>query len=132
MAAAVLPAPAAPHDVATTLNYYAPLGDPAVPAYRYIWGAPAGTPEHNLGDDPRPVVVRDARGREAEFALDVQGFQFVRHASAEAEFVDEERITGAYYEEAAELLKQVTGAKRVFVFDHTIRSVGARLWPARI
>ena len=117
-AAAVLPA----HDVPTTLNYYAPLGDPASPAYRYIYLAPpAGTPEHNLGDDPQPVVVHDARGREHEFALDTHGFQFVRHVSVEREFVDEERIKDVYYKEAEQLLKEVTGAKRALIFDHTIR-----------
>lgn len=123
MAATVLSPPVPPHDVPTTLNYYAPLGDPSTPPYRYIWGAPAGTPEHNLGEDPRPVVVHDARGREEEFSLDVQGFQFVRHTSAETEFVDETRITGAYYAEAEKLLKEVTGTKKVLIFDHTIRWV---------
>ncbi|RPD77498.1 hypothetical protein L226DRAFT_544110 [Lentinus tigrinus ALCF2SS1-7] len=116
--------PPGPHDVSTTLNYYTPLGDPSEEAYRYIYlTPPPGKPEHNLGDDPRPVVVHDARGREHEFSLDKNGFQFMRHASAETEFVDEERIKTVYYKEAEELLKSVTGAKRVLVFDHTIRCV---------
>ena len=121
MAAAVLPAP---HDVSTTLNYYKPLGDPSEEAYRYIYlTPPAGRLEHNLGEDPHPVVVHDARGREGEFSLDVHGFQFLAHESAETEFVDEERIKGVYYKEAEELLKNATGAKRVVIFDHTIRFV---------
>ena len=114
-----------PHDVQTTLNYYKPLdgaADPSGEAYRYIYTTPPpGRSEHNLGDDPRPVVVHDARGREDEFSLDVHGFQFVRHVSAETEFVDEQRIKEVYYKEAEELLKRVTGAKRVLIFDHTIR-----------
>ncbi|RDX50336.1 hypothetical protein OH76DRAFT_471304 [Lentinus brumalis] len=120
----VLPPSPAPgqHDVSATLNYHAPLGDPTEEAYRYIYlTPPPGKPEHNLGEDQRPVVVHDARGREDEFSLDKNGFQFVRHASAEAEFVDEERIKEVYYKEAEELLKSVTGAKRVLIFDHTIR-----------
>ena len=121
MAAAVLPAP---HDVSTTLNYYKPLGDPSEEAYRYIYLAPpAGRLEHNLGEDPHPVVVHDARGCEAEFSLDVHGFQFLAHESAETEFEDEERIKGVYYKETEELLEKATGAKRVVIFDHTIRSV---------
>ena len=121
MATAVLPAP---HDVSTTLNYYKPLGDPSEEAYRYIYlTPPVGRLEHNLGEDPHPVVVHDARGREAEFSLDVHGFQFLAHESAETEFVDEERIKGVYYKEAEELLKNATGAKRVVIFDHTIRFV---------
>ena len=118
----------APHDVSTTLNYFAPLGDPSEEAYRYIYVTPPpGKHEHNLGDDPRPVVVHDARGREDEFSLDVHGFQFVRHVSAETEFVDEQRIKEVYYKEAEELLKRVTGAKRVLIFDNTIRCVLAIL-----
>ncbi|KAI0373706.1 hypothetical protein BV20DRAFT_936908 [Pilatotrama ljubarskyi] len=110
-----------PHDVPTTLNYYAPLGDPNEAPYRYIYGTPPGKPDHNLGDDPRAVVVHDARGREDEFSLDVHGFQFVRHVSAEKEFVDDGAIKTGYYKEIEELLKDVTGGKRVFIFDHTIR-----------
>ncbi|KAI8978771.1 hypothetical protein BD414DRAFT_421802 [Trametes punicea] len=109
----------APHDVPTTLNYYAPIGDEA--PYRYIWTVPPGKPEHNLGEDPRAVIVHDARGREDEFSLDVHGFQFMKHVSAEKEFVDEDAIKTRYYKEIEELLKNVTGAKRVFIFDHTIR-----------
>ncbi len=127
----VLPPSPAPgqHDVSTTLNYHAPLRDPSEEAYRYIYlTPPMGKPEHNLGEDQRPVVVHDARGREGEFSLDKNGFQFVQHASAEAEFVDEERIKGVYYKEAEELLKSVTGAKRVLIFDHTIRFVSAYMW----
>ncbi|KAI0771214.1 hypothetical protein BD413DRAFT_65290 [Trametes elegans] len=109
-----------PHDVPTTLNYFAPIGDEA--PYRYIYKTPPeGKPEHNLGDDPRQVVVHDARGHESEFSLDVQGFQFVRHVSTEKEFVDEDSIQGGYYKEVEALLKEVTGAKRIFIFDHTIR-----------
>ncbi|KAH9889985.1 hypothetical protein C8Q73DRAFT_652891 [Cubamyces lactineus] len=111
-----------PHDVSTTLNYFASIDDDA--PYRYIYTTPpAGKHEHNLGDDPRPVVVHDARGRESEFTLDVHGFQFARHVSAEKEFVDEERIRTVYYKEVEELLKRETGGRRVLIFDHTIRFV---------
>ncbi|KAI0632407.1 hypothetical protein C8Q77DRAFT_1159035 [Trametes polyzona] len=109
-----------PHDVQTTLNYFKAVDDE--PPYRYIYlTPPAGKPDHNLGDDPRPVVVHDARGREDEFSLDVNGFQFARHVSAEKKFVDEEAIKAGYYQEVEALLKNVTGAKRVVIFDHTIR-----------
>ena len=126
-AAAVLPTPTPgtlAHDVTTTLNYFKHLPGTSFEeeAYRYIYMTPPpGKLEHNLGDDPQPVVVHDARGREHEFALDTHGFQFVRHVSVEREFVDEERIKDVYYKEAEQLLKEVTGAKRALIFDHTIR-----------
>lgn len=115
--AAVIP----PHDVQTTLNYYTPIGNEA--PFQYVFDPPEGTDKHNIGNDPRPAVVHDARGRESEFTLDNAGFQFVKHVSTEKEFLDDERIQDVYYKEVEELLKKEVGAKRVFIFDHTIRFV---------
>jgi len=116
MAAAVH---SARHDVSTTLNYYAPIG--TEPPYRYARGAPEGVPITNIGTEPRPAVVHDVRGQEDTVSLDTTGFQFVKHVSAEKDFVDDEKIRNVYYKEVEELLKKHTGAKRVYVFDHTIR-----------
>ncbi|KAI0632412.1 hypothetical protein C8Q77DRAFT_1218795 [Trametes polyzona] len=109
----------APHDVPTTLNYYAPVGDEA--PFQYVTDPPEGRPQTNIGTDPQPVLVHDARGRESEFSLDKNGFQYVNWPSVESEFDDEERIKEKYYPEVEEILKKVAGAKRVFIFDHTIR-----------
>ncbi|KAH8116329.1 methyltransferase [Phellopilus nigrolimitatus] len=108
-----------PHDVSTSLKYYAPKGDEA--PFQYVLDPPAGTPKDNLGWDTRPAVIHDVRGSEDAVSLDTTGFQFVRHASAERDFRDEERITTVYYSEVEALLKRETGAKRVVVFGHTIR-----------
>ena len=59
-------------------------------------------------------LTRDLRTR-GEFSM----------YSAEKDFTDEERIQSVYYKEVEELLKKEVGAKRVFIFDHTIRSVQA-------
>lgn len=116
-----------PHDVPTTLNYYAPTDDSSEPPYSYLHTPPAGKPRTNVGQDPRPVVVHDVRGREHEFTLDTVGFQFMTAPSAETAFDDEARIKTEYYREVEQLLKTVTGAKRVFIFDHTIRRVSRRV-----
>lgn len=108
-----------PHDVPTTLNYYQPIGDEA--PYQYVYEPPTDKPSHNIGSDPHSVVVHDVRGRESEFTLDKNGFQFVKHESAEKDFTDHEKIEHEYYKEVEELLKKELGAKRVFIFDHTIR-----------
>ncbi|KZT05591.1 uncharacterized protein LAESUDRAFT_681098 [Laetiporus sulphureus 93-53] len=110
----------APHDVPTTLNYYVPAGDDE-PPFTYVEKAPEGRPQTNTGLEPHPVVVQDARGRESEFSIDTTGFHFVKHVSAEKDFDDEERIKTVYYKEVEELLKREVGAKRVYIFDHTIR-----------
>ncbi len=108
-----------PHDVSTTLNYYAPIGDEA--PFQYVFDPPEGTEKTNIGSDPHPATVHDARGRESEFTLDNAGFQFIKHVSSEKEFLDDEKIADVYYKEVDDLLKKQLGAKRVFIFDHTIR-----------
>lgn len=109
----------APRDVQSTLNYYAPLD--TQPPYNYVDAPPAGVAKTNVGEDTRPVVVHDARGKGDSLGLDVSGFQFVHHPSVEKDFVDEDKIKSVYYPEVEEVLKKHTGAKRVFIFDHTIR-----------
>ena len=115
----------APHDVPTKLNYYQPIGTEE--PYQYVLDPPADKPAHNIGQDTRPVTVHDARGREDDFTLDKNGFQFVRWPSVEKEFDDEASIQARYYPEVEEILKKVAGAKRVFIFDHTIRYVAAHV-----
>jgi len=115
-AVAVLPPP---HDVPTTLNYYAPIGDGA--PFNYVQPPLDGSPRTNVGADPHPAVIHDVRGKEDTVSLDKTGFQFIKHVSEEKDFLDEDKIKSVYYKEVEELLKKEVGAKRVFIFDHTIR-----------
>ncbi len=110
-----------PRDVHTTFNYYQPVGTAA--PYIYVYDPPKDTPKDNIGKDPHPAVVHDVRGREHDFNIDNAGFQFIKHVSQEKEFLDDEKVEKAYYKEVEELLKKEVGAKRVFIFDHTIRFV---------
>ncbi|KAF8442949.1 hypothetical protein L210DRAFT_3643852 [Boletus edulis BED1] len=109
----------APRDVQSTLNYHASLD--SQPPYNYVDDPPAGVPRTNVGQDTRPVVIHDARGKGNILGLDVSGFQFVHYPSAEKDFADDDRIKSAYYTEVEDILKKYAGAKRVFIFDHTIR-----------
>ncbi|KAG9314902.1 hypothetical protein JVU11DRAFT_4010 [Chiua virens] len=109
-----------PRDVQTTLNYYQATKDDQLPYY-YVCEPPAGVPQNNVTTETHPVVVHDARGKQDAFKLDVSGFEWVTSPSAEKEFVDEARIKEVYYPEVEALLKAHVGAKRVFIFDHTIR-----------
>lgn len=115
----------APRDVPTTLNFYAPDTTvvPEEKPYQLAYDPPAGKARTNVSTDPQPAVVHDARGREEELglSLDTSGFQFIKHVSQEKEFDDDKRIEDVYYKETEELLKKETGAKRVFIFDHTVR-----------
>ena len=67
-----------------------------------------------------PMEVRD--GRQGKFSLDENGFTFVGHRTAVRDFLDLEELKRVYYPEVAVLIKAVSGANRVHVFDHTLRS----------
>ncbi|KAG6377064.1 hypothetical protein JVT61DRAFT_1114 [Boletus reticuloceps] len=120
----------APRDVQSTLNYYTPLD--SQPPYYYVDDSPEGVPKTNVGQGTHPVVIHDARGKGDTLGLDVSGFQFVHYPSAEKDFADEDKIKSAYYAEVEDILKKCIGAKRVFIFDHTIRrSPAAQTTPSK-
>jgi hypothetical protein len=69
-----------------------------------------------------PVVIHDGRAVRNELKLDVQGFEFVDHLTKVKNFLDPEELKNVYYPECVDLIKKVSGATRVHVFDHTLRS----------
>ncbi len=92
-----------PADVRTVLNYYKPNEDGSPPHATYTdrpetYGRPVE--EHG-------VTIHDVRGREADYSLDGNGFQFVQHSSAERDFADDDHIKAVYYPETEQLLKDV-------------------------
>jgi hypothetical protein len=91
---------------------------------RYVGELPPGVPEWNGIDDPHEAVIEDARGREASFTLDRNGFALVRSASAVHDFYDPAEVERVYYPEVDRLLKERLGASRVVIFDHTVRNAG--------
>jgi hypothetical protein len=91
---------------------------------RYVSDPPPGVPRWNGIDDPHDVRIEDARGREAEFTLDRNGFALIKAPTAVSDFYSEDQIKQAYYPEVARLLRETLGASRVFVFDHNVRNAG--------
>jgi len=77
-----------------------------------------------------PMEVRD--GRQGKFSLDENGFTFVEHRTAVKDFLDAEELKRVYYPEVSRLIKTVSGAKRVHVFDHTLRSGDEREREAKL
>ena len=67
------------------------------------------------------VAIENVRDRIDDFSLDREGFQFALHHTA-VDFYDEAQRTTVYEREVEALLKQITGASRVIVFDHTLRT----------
>ena len=75
--------------------------------------------------DPHRVTIRNARLHAQPFALDREGFRFVRHDTKVADFFHEDEIRKVYYPEMEALVKAESGASRVVVFDHTLRTADA-------
>ena len=70
----------------------------------------------------RPMTVRDGRPLIGEFSLDKHGFEFVEHKTRVGDFFDEQQLKSVYYPEVEQLIKKVSGASRVVLFDHTLRT----------
>jgi hypothetical protein len=87
----------------------------------FTYEPPDGSPRTTVATEPHQMAVYDLRGEEHAFTLDGEGFAVVRHDSRVTDFQDEAQIREVYYAEAERLLKDVTGADRVFIFDHTLR-----------
>lgn len=106
------------HHVATTLNYWDDPGNGARPTPIFIG---KGRITNERPHRAHNFVVTDVSGDEDKYSLDSHGFQYCRHESREKDFIDEQSIQSAYYEECKQLLKDVTGASRVRIFNHKVR-----------
>lgn len=100
------------------LNYLKPNGERP---RTFTYDPPDGSPRTNQIPDPRTLAIRDARAVASGVSVDEEGFALVQHRSAVTDFYDDDEVKRVYYGEAERLLKDATGAKRVFVFDHTVR-----------
>jgi hypothetical protein len=84
-------------------------------------GAPGANDRRSGGKpDPRRVTLRN--GRHQDFMLDRDGFHFIRHDTKVTDFFDETEVRRIYYPEMEALVKAESGAARVVVFDHTLRT----------
>jgi hypothetical protein len=71
-------------------------------------------------EELREVEISSGRGR--TFSLEENGFVFVEHKTAVRDFFDKAELERVYYPEVAALTRSLSGARRVHVFDHTLRS----------
>jgi hypothetical protein len=109
----------APRTIETTVNYI--LAD-GTKIFTYS-GGPGSTEVKSQGTvDPHRVTMHNARPHWGEFDLEVDGFRFVDHPTRMKDFFDPDEIKRVYYSEMVELVKAESGAKRVVVFDHTLRT----------
>jgi hypothetical protein len=104
--------------VEAELNYLAPMAER--PRY-YAFVPEPGEPQPNMVHEAHTVKVRSMRPIQSEISLDRDGFALVEQRSAARDLWDDDEVRRVYYPEAAEFIKQVTGASRVHVFDHVQR-----------
>jgi hypothetical protein len=112
-----------PAAVQADLNYLRNTGKRPV---NYTYEPPPGVPRNSGEVDTRRVTIRNARlvAPTGDLSLDSSGFQLVKHRSELADandYASEARIKTIYYSEVETLLRAVTGAQKVVVFDHTLR-----------
>ncbi len=113
-----------PSTIEATLNYIVADGSKvftvvATPGARD--GRYGGTP------DPHQIALHNGRPHAKDFALERDGFRFVRHDTKMKDFYDEDEIKRVYYPEMEALIKAESGARRVVVFDHTLRTADDEL-----
>ena len=101
------------------LDYLLDTGE--VP-YTFSGGPGSTAIDTNIKPDKRRVTIEDGRPYADSFALERNGFRFLRHPTAMRDFFDEAAVRSLYYREMEELVKRESGAARVVVFDHTLRT----------
>src|SRR5215470_8175405 len=68
------------------------------------------------------MTITNGRPLAGHFSLEREGFIFVNHETKVKSFYDEAEVRSVYYAETEQLVKEMSGASRVLVFDHTLRS----------
>ncbi|KAI6280687.1 hypothetical protein MCOR28_009119 [Pyricularia oryzae] len=116
------------HDVLATFNYM----DLTDPSYADPVTFPSDENERknivNLPGNKKPSVsleftVKDISAEVDKFTLDDHGFQYIKHQSGLSgnDFQDDEKIQEVYYAESIDLLKRITGASYVHIYEHNSR-----------
>ncbi len=95
--------------------------------FAYEYDPPAGVPRRSASYRDYLVLIRNARGLMHEPTLDEQGFALLQRPTRVVDFYDEAEVKSVYFAELEQLVKDVTGASSVVVFDHTVRGSAASI-----
>jgi hypothetical protein len=68
------------------------------------------------------MPITDGRPLRDRFSLDTTGFELADHPTRMKDFFDPDELRAVYYPEAEALIAARSGAARVHVFDHTLRT----------
>jgi hypothetical protein len=106
------------HNVETTLNYWDDPKDGSAPTPIVIARGHISNERPHLAHN---FTVRDITGNEDDYKLDTTGFQYIHHSSQEQTFTNDHAIQTTYYSECINLLKNITGASLIHIFNHKVR-----------
>ncbi|KAJ7248223.1 hypothetical protein B0H12DRAFT_1020208 [Mycena haematopus] len=105
----------------STLDFFVPPADGGR-AYQSVNAkTETGIRDRNFTLEKHEVQIHDLRGNESGATLDTTGFQLFNHPAKHTTFANDAEIEEQYYPESIELIKKLTGASRVVLFDHTVR-----------
>ncbi|KAF2731311.1 glutathione S-transferase [Polyplosphaeria fusca] len=106
-------------DVRTTVNYTRAVDGPTE---LYFYETEKAKDIHEPGDAPVEISVADAWPHASSLTLDKNGFSLHLFDTSHSDWETDTSVRTSFYPEVVSFLKQTTGATRVLVFDHTIRS----------
>ena len=70
----------------------------------------------------KQMTVQNGRRVADQLSLEKQGFVLVEHNTKVKDFFDPSQLESVYYPEVEQLIQKTSGARRVVIFDHTLRS----------
>ena len=104
--------------VRATMHYTV---DNGIPPDYYFYEPDPSVRLNPPGTDARQVEIHDAWPRAGEWSADREGFELHDFEARFDQFDDDASIHARFYPQVIDFVKRHTGARRVVVFDHTIR-----------
>ena len=104
--------------VRASLNYTV---DNGIPPDYYFYEPDEPVKQNPPGTDPREMEIVNGWPSVETFDVDRQGFELRPFQAAFSRFDDADAVTELFYRQVVDFVKRNTGAKRVVIFDHTLR-----------
>lgn len=87
----------------------------------YLVNPDRSKPVERPAQKQHTIPVYNGRDVQDQLSLDIHGLMLTKRETKVSNFYDSEEVKRVYYPEAAELVKDMTGASKVVVFDHNVR-----------
>lgn len=108
-----------PESTEASISFMVPVPDGSRAWQAINATSDTGERDRNYDRKEHTVPVYNIRGKENTVGLDITGFQFLKRPAKHTAFDSDESIEQEYYPESIELIKELTGASKVVLFDHS-------------